>query len=80
MKVGVVSVTVEQHTEGQLQDSESTLNVEMALYQNGVIQSTCRGLKSPSVKDALKSSSEGCGQHLIIAVPLVLGSETAMSL
>ena len=32
MKVGVVSVTVEQDTEGRLQDSQSTLNLEMALY------------------------------------------------
>ena len=30
MKVGVVSVTVEQHTEGRLQDSPSMLDLEMA--------------------------------------------------
>ena len=32
MKVGVVSVTVEQHTEGRLQVSQSMLNLEMAAY------------------------------------------------
>ena len=32
MKVGVVSVTVEQHTESRLQVSQSMLNFEMAVY------------------------------------------------
>ena len=32
MKVGVASVTVEQHTEGQLQVSQSMLDLEMAVY------------------------------------------------
>ena len=32
MKVGVVSVMVEQHTEGRQQDSQSMLNLEMAVY------------------------------------------------
>ena len=32
MKVGVVSVTVGQHTEGRLQVSQPMLNLEMALY------------------------------------------------
>ena len=31
-KVGVVSVKVEQHTEGRLQVSQSMLNLEMAVY------------------------------------------------
>ena len=32
MKVGVVSVTVEQHTEGRLQVSQSMFNLEIAVY------------------------------------------------
>ena len=32
MKVGVVSLTVDQHTEGRLQVSQSMLDLEMAVY------------------------------------------------
>ena len=32
MNVGIVSVTVEQHTEGRLQDNQSMLNLDMAVF------------------------------------------------
>ena len=32
MKVGAVPATVEEHAEGRLQDSQSMLNLEIAMY------------------------------------------------
>ena len=68
MKVGVVSVTVEQHTEGRVQRGVSTF--------------TCRGLGGLFREGRIEivfRRDEGCGQHLITAIPLVLGSETSLS-
>ena len=47
MKVGVVSVTVEQHTEG-LQDCQSMLDLDMV---------GCNAVSADSGGDALESSS-----------------------
>ena len=70
------SVTVEQHTDGRLQDSQSmwdlemvTCNVQSALSRDDALK--CFSLKGASRQD------ESCGQH---RCSVGFGSETSMSL
>ena len=73
MKVGDVSVTVEQHTEGRLQVSQSMLNFEMAVYNVVSVNPRVEAWR------VLARWTHGNRlQHLIVAVPLVVGSETSI--
>ena len=59
MEVGVASVTVEQHTEGRLQDSQVKLDFEEMVACNVVSAwSRVDDLESSSAKDALRLSSD----------------------
>ena len=58
MKVGVLSVTVEQHTEGRLQESQSMLDPEMVVCSVVSAHPRVEALESSSIKVALRSSPD----------------------
>ena len=66
MKVGVVSVTVEQHTEGRLQDSQAMLDLEVAVRN---AMSRFGDFLREGRTEIVFRRDERCGQHLIIADP-----------
>ena len=71
LKVGVVSVTVKQHTEDRLQDSQSTLDIEVVKCNVVSAHSRDDAVECFSVKDAFR-------QEFCYSVSL--GNETSMSL
>ena len=60
LKVGVVSVTVEQHTEGRLQDGQSILDLEMVRCNVVSAHSRTMPWNVFFVKDAFRQD-ERCG-------------------
>ena len=73
LKVGVVSVTVEQNTEGRPHDNQSMF--DRGRVQRGVSTFTCRSLREflrEGRSEIVFRQDQSCGQNLITAVLLGL--------
>ena len=69
-KVGVVSVTVKQHTEDRLRDNQSMLDLEMVKCDVLSAHSREDALECLNVKDALRLCSDRMSAAVNIGKPL----------